>query len=201
MLEPATRNHVTKESAAGAPLLVVPERCQADLPSFNLCILQQPTMPRPARVGHLPVPVTISSLLAPQYPAGPLESLPTPSAAVLGPLPPTTPLHLALNWLALTDLPEYQPDVTSQAVPALGGSSRAYPRGAEGDPGGHGSKVRGVESSAAVEKARTAGARAMVITGSKEGYYKSLEEEDEDWMRDHGGDYEVLRGLNRIDMR
>jgi hypothetical protein len=161
-------------------------------------------MPRAARVVSLPVPVpvAIASLLAPQRPAGPHESLPTPSAAVLGPLPPTTPLHLALNWLALTDLPEYEPDVASRAAPALGGSSRAATRGAEVDPEADGSKGYGMgPPAAAEEKGRTTGARAIVIAGSKEGYYKSLEEDDEDWMRYHGGDYEVLCGLNRIDMR
>jgi hypothetical protein len=148
-------------------------------------------MPRAARVVSLPVPVpvAIASLLAPQRPAGPHESLPTPSAAVLGPLPPTTPLHLALNWLALTDLPEYEPDVASRAAPALGGSSRAATRGAEVDPEADGSKGYGMgPPAAAEEKGRTTGARAIVIAGSKEGYYKSLEEDDEDWMRYHGGD-------------
>jgi hypothetical protein len=70
------------------------------------------------------------------------------------------------------------------------------------DPEADGSKGYGMgPPAAAEEKGRTTGARAIVIAGSKEGYYKSLEEDDEDWMRYHGGDYEVLCGLNRIDMR
>jgi hypothetical protein len=105
--------------------------------------------------------------------------------------------------LALTDLPAYESVVTPQTGLEVSRSSRADTRGAEGDVEANGSKGYGMGPGPAAteERGRTAGARAMVIMGSKEGYYKSLEEDDEDWMRDHGGDYEVLRGLTRIDMR
>ena len=47
----------------------------------------------------------VSALLPP--PCTLADTLPSPSCAILGPLPSTTPFHLALNHLYLADLPEY----------------------------------------------------------------------------------------------
>jgi hypothetical protein len=43
--------------------------------------------------------------------------------------------------------------------------------------------------------------RVLVITGPKEEYVGTVEEEDEDWIRERGGDYDVLDRLKRVDMR
>ena len=80
-------------------------------------------MTRPAQAR--PIPIPISALLPPSTSSTPLEpsqSLPSPSAAILGPLPPTSALHLALNWIALSDLPEYDTKTDE------GGSSRIRSR-------------------------------------------------------------------------
>jgi hypothetical protein len=124
-----------------------------------------------------PVALPISSLLAfHSAPKTPVihEPLPSPSAAVLGPLPPTTPLHLALNWLYLHSLPEYS----------------HYPESGEAETGGRSERRTGQEDGG-----------VLVVTGSKDGFYNSLEEEDEDWIRDHGGDYDVLSSLKKVHIR
>lgn len=81
----------------------------------------------------------------------------------MGPLPPTSALHVALNWLALSDLPEYE---------------------SADEPGP--SKPRG---------------RVLIITGPKAGFGDAIEGDDEDWLRDHGGDYGVLHRLKRVAIR
>ncbi len=43
--------------------------------------------------------------------------------------------------------------------------------------------------------------RVLIITGSKDGWHDAIEEDDEDWLRDHGGDYSVLNRLRRVDLR
>lgn len=111
-----------------------------------------------------PIPIPISALLPPSRESGPSKPLPFPSAAVQGPLPPTSAIHLALNWLAVSDLPEYT------AVDAEQSFSKHL-------------------------------ATALIITGSKAGFADSIEEDDEDWLRYHAGDYGVLYRLKRVDIR
>jgi hypothetical protein len=50
--------------------------------------------------------------------------LPTPSFALFGPLPPTSPVHLALGYLEISDLPEYveRNDDAEDALPDRSGS-------------------------------------------------------------------------------
>lgn len=127
----------------------------------------------------------LSALLAPQD-GSPAALLPSPSAAVLGPLPPTTPLHLALNWIALSDLPEYDPNLSR--------SDKEAPAGA-GEP-----KVAAGPSRSRRGRKGKEG-RVLVITGSKDEYHRSVEEEDEDWIRQYGGSYDALAALKRVDMR
>ena len=115
------------------------------------------------RIRPAPTSVPIHSLLAPQSAPRPSAFLPSPSAAVLGPLPPTTPLHLALNYIALSDLPEYDEGIS-------GASQSTHEN-------------------------------VLIITGSQADYRQALEDEDEDWMRDHGGIYGVLHKLKRVEMR
>ncbi len=118
-------------------------------------------MTRPPRPS--PLPILISALLPPTSLAGPSEPLPSPSAAVLGPLPPTSALHFALNWVALSDLPEYEASTEDVNRRSL--------------------------------------ARALIVTGPKAGFADAIEEDDEDWLREHGGDYGVLHRLKRVDIR
>jgi hypothetical protein len=119
-------------------------------------------MTNPSPAGPLALP--LSALLPPQSTA-PNDVLPTP-LALLGPLPPTTPIHLALNYLYLSSLPEF--DSSTPAQPQLG--------------------VRNRE-------------KVLIITGPKEDYANAIEEEDEDYIRDRGGDYEILDRLKRVDIR
>jgi hypothetical protein len=114
------------------------------------------------------LPQVISSLLPPQA-ESPQDLLPTP-LALLGPLPPTTPIHLALNHLYLASLPEFE--------------SRLSPAHTHSEP---------------VKKNRKH--RVLVITGPKEEYAGTVEEDDEDWIRERGGDYDVLDRLKRVDIR
>jgi hypothetical protein len=65
-----------------------------------------------------PLALPISALLPPQS-TSPNDILPIP-LSLLGPLPPTTPIHLALNHLYLSSLPEFE----SVVVPLQGTSRR-----------------------------------------------------------------------------
>lgn len=108
--------------------------------------------------------------LLPPCAAQPASLLPSPSFALIGPLPPTTPIHLALNYLALTNLPEYE----------------------------HLTKV--AEDSSEAER-KIGWDRVMIITGRKTDWTEEILEEDEDWLRIHGGEYGVLHKLKRVDIR
>lgn len=114
----------------------------------------------------LSIPIPLSALLPP-CDISPSEALPS-SLAVLGPLPPTTPIHLALDYLYLSDLPDF----------AASGSTET-PRKAQS---------RNKE-------------RVLVITTDQDDFVSSVEEDDEDWLRDNGGDYTILDRLRRIDIR
>lgn len=143
-----------------------------------------------------PIAIPLSSLLAPQTSPFPTQVLPSPSAAILGPLPPTTPFHLALNWLALSDLPEYE-----STVEALRGTDLTRGEGGEERAGpGQGNKVARLNEVVGRKRASKLG-RVLVITGRKDDLYQALQEEDEDWMRNHGSDYSVVTRLKRVDMR
>jgi hypothetical protein len=58
------------------------------------------------------------SALFPPSPTSPHAVIPSPACALLGPLPPTSPLHLALHYIALSDLPEYARDLPGHAQTA-----------------------------------------------------------------------------------
>jgi hypothetical protein len=107
----------------------------------------------------------LSALLAPGTDA-PADALPTP-LALLGPLPPTTPIHLALNYLYLSSIPDF----TSKPNDNDAGPSR---------------------------RSRD---RVLVITGPREEYGNSVEVDDEDYIRERGGDYTILDRLRRVDIR
>jgi hypothetical protein len=111
-----------------------------------------------------PLALPLSALLPPQATA-PNDILPTP-LALLGPLPPTTPIHLALNYLYLSSIPEFDSATTARPQRT----------------------VRNRE-------------KVLIITGPKEDYANTVEEEDEDHIRNKGGDYEILDRLKRVDIR
>lgn len=128
------------------------------------------SLPPPLTMTHTATTQTalpISALLAPQSTA-PNDTLPIP-LSLLGPLPPTTPIHLALNHLYLSSLPEFE----SGHVPPES-SRRRNKRDRQ---------------------------RVLIITGRKEEYANSVEEDDEDYMRERGGDYGILDRLGRVDIR
>ena len=41
----------------------------------------------------------------------------------------------------------------------------------------------------------------MIITGSREEFASSIDVDDEDYIRERGGDYRILDRLRRVDMR
>lgn len=129
------------------------------------CLLSIFSFPRPTMTHSSPSPLAlpVSSLLPPQSSA-PNDILPIP-LSLLGPLPPTTPIHLALNHLYLSSLPEFDSDTQPEA------------------------------------RTRRNRERVLIITGPKEDYANSIEEDDEDYMRDRGGDYGILDRLRRVDVR
>ena len=112
-----------------------------------------------------PLALPISALLPPQTTA-PNNILPIP-LSLLGPLPPTTPIHLALNHLFLSSLPEFE-SVTA----SLQKTSRRRNRD-----------------------------RVLIITGPKEDFGSSIDVDDEDYIRERGGDYGILDRLRRVDIR
>lgn len=119
----------------------------------------------------LPISLPTASLLPPGEITPPESSLPT-SLALLGPLPPTTPFHLALNYLYLSDLPDF--DTSTSGFEASSSSSSSTSKGRE---------------------------RVLVITGPEEGFVHAIDEDDEDYLRDRGGDYSILDRLKRVDIR
>jgi hypothetical protein len=123
------------------------------------------TMTHPAKASSIAIP--LAAILPPQT-TSPNDILPTP-LALLGPLPPTTPIHLALNHLYLSSIPEFESGPPSQGL-----------------------------SSSTASKSRE---RVLIITGPKEEYASSVEVEDEDYIRERGGDYTVLNRLKRVDIR
>jgi hypothetical protein len=111
-----------------------------------------------------PLALPISALLPPQTTA-PNDILPIP-LSLLGPLPPTTAIHLALNYLYLSSLPEFE----SGASPLHGTSRRNRDR-------------------------------VLIITGPREDFAGSIDVDDEDYIRERGGDYGILDRLRRVDIR
>lgn len=107
------------------------------------------------------------SALFPPSPTSPPALLPSPSFALLGPLPPTSPLHLALNYIALSELPEYAQDNLTRLA------NTAPPRKE----------------------------RALIVTGPRAEWTEQLMDDDEDYVRTHGGEYSMLERLERIDTR
>ena len=116
----------------------------------------------------LALPLPTSSLLPPGDDT-PSEALPS-SLALLGPLPPTTPFHLALNYLYLSDLPIFDTfeSSTSTSTPKLKGKKKE---------------------------------RVLIVTGPEEGFVQAIDEDDEDYLRERGGDYPILNRLKRVDVR
>jgi len=43
--------------------------------------------------------------------------------------------------------------------------------------------------------------RVLVITGSREEFASSIDVDDEDYIRERGGDYGILDRLRRVDIR
>lgn len=112
-----------------------------------------------------PLALPISALLPPQT-TSPNDILPIP-LSLLGPLPPTTPIHLALNHLYLSSLPEFEAGPES-----LQDTSRRNNRD-----------------------------RVLIITGSREEFASSIDVDEEDYIRERGGDYGIIDRLRRVDIR
>jgi hypothetical protein len=94
----------------GRPPRLIP----AIIPSIDLAGLWLYNTSRPeTRIGACEMGVTDIAIplsaLFPPSPHAPSAVVPSPSFALLGPLPPTSPLHLALNYIASSELPEYTP--------------------------------------------------------------------------------------------
>lgn len=135
-----------------------------------------------ARPLHLP----LSSIIPPSGPnPGPPHTLPVPSY-ILGPLPPTSPLHLALRYLDLAD-DATREDCASNArhgSNSQGSNSQNMTRGEHDGKG-----------------ALNTPTRVLLVTGPKAAFQDAIESEDERWFREHGGWMSVIQKLKRIDMR
>jgi hypothetical protein len=139
---------------------------------------------------HASLAIPISALLAPQPPRSqPHDLLPSPSVAILGPLPPTSALHLVLNYIALSDLPDYEHGHAGGSSSKEGANAAERHRDASNPV-----------NPASISK-KNAPARALIITGNKDALYHALQDEDEDWMREHAGEYGVMSRLKRCDIR
>ncbi|WVQ82152.1 hypothetical protein IAT38_004280 [Cryptococcus sp. DSM 104549] len=135
---------------------------------------------------HQQITIPLSSLLPPSSThAGPSRPLLSP-AYILGPLPSTSPLHLALGFLSSSDPSSRDPGGIYPVTPASKGKQKE-----DNAPAAK-------ESDAA---RRGAPARVLVIAGGKGEFQDRIAEEDEAWFRNHGGHYEVVRKLKRVDMR
>ncbi|KAL7421830.1 hypothetical protein Q5752_003601 [Cryptotrichosporon argae] len=117
----------------------------------------------------------LSALLAPLS-AGPPTPFPA-AAALLGPLAPSCPLHLALGYLESTELDDFEPSF---------GADRK-------------GKGRAVNTKEGPKTKRPD--RVVVVTGKREDWHTAIEDEDEDWLRDHGAKYDVLSRLRRVDVK
>ncbi|WRT66338.1 uncharacterized protein IL334_003293 [Kwoniella shivajii] len=140
----------------------------------------------------VPIPIPISSLLPPSSTnqAGPSTCLHTPSY-IVGSLPPTSPIHLALNYLTLADrLPCHPTNAPNSSQP----SNDIKGKGKEKE------KTESVDGPVPVHELR-AGERVLIITGSKGSFADSIQEEDEDYFRNRSGYWEVMKRLKRVDMR
>ncbi|KAE8537814.1 hypothetical protein D1P53_005870 [Cryptococcus gattii VGV] len=125
---------------------------------------------------HLP----LSSILPPSSSnPGPPHTLPVPNY-ILGPLPSTSPLHLALHYLDLAD-----------------DSTRECASGARHDNDGQNMTEDEHDGKGALNTPT----RVLLVTGPKAAFQDAIESEDEGWFREHGGWMSVIQKLKRIDMR
>ncbi|KAK8864372.1 hypothetical protein IAR55_001620 [Kwoniella newhampshirensis] len=147
----------------------------------------------------VPIQLPLSSFFPPppssSLLAGPSQPIPSPTF-LIGPIPPTAPLHLALSYLESADISPYNLQVRLPPISQL----------RPGDEKGKGVQRQDRDQSLHMIEDDDQGygrpkERALIITGSKASFGDSIEEDDEDWLRSHGGDYEVLKRLGRIDMR
>ncbi|WVN88264.1 uncharacterized protein L203_103465 [Cryptococcus depauperatus CBS 7841] len=122
--------------------------------------------------------LSLSSILPPSASPGPTKPLDSP-LQILGPLPPTAPLHLALDYIASQDRWQSSYGLDRSALRPTAVTTDSNRLGAE--------------------TVKTT--KALVITGNKRQYQYSIEHEDEDWMRSHGGSFAVIQKLKKIDMR
>lgn len=125
---------------------------------------------------HLP----LSSIIPPSTSnPGPSHTVPVPNY-ILGPLPPTSPLHLALHYLDLAD------DATRECA-----------SGARHDNEGQNITEDEHDGKGALNTPT----RVLLVTGPKAAFQDAIESEDERWFREHGGWMSVIQKLKRIDMR
>ncbi|WVW83887.1 hypothetical protein I302_105909 [Kwoniella bestiolae CBS 10118] len=143
----------------------------------------------------LPKPIPIPSLLPSSFSssstslqnkAGPSQSLPSPSY-ILGPLPPTSPLHIALNYLKEADERPYTPGIPPPNEQDRKGKGKA-------------NTTPSIDEKPALRDLRSR-ERVLIVTGSKWNYVDALQEEDEDVFRNVSGSWEGLKRLRRVDIR
>lgn len=95
-------------------------------------------------------------------------------AAILGPLPPSAPLSVAVSFLNLADLPPFEND-------PIPGEVASPPR------------------SAALAALPAAEARALILTGRRAALHLSLEDQDPAFLREH--ERGLFDRLRRTDVR
>ncbi|WVR07024.1 hypothetical protein IAU60_004063 [Kwoniella sp. DSM 27419] len=139
---------------------------------------------------HLPISCLLP-LSATQ--AGPSEPLPSP-AYIVGSLPVTSPIHVALAYLSICDTAD---------LPTHTGVNEGSTAADFGSAGGKGKgkAVEGYQDTSNRAAPLRPAERALIITGSKDTYTDLLLEEDEDSFRTRSGNFDVLKRLQRVDIR
>ncbi|WWC70227.1 uncharacterized protein I206_104177 [Kwoniella pini CBS 10737] len=150
----------------------------------------------------LPLPLSISALLA----SSSNSNSDTPGSKtyfdsltyILGPLPPTSPLHLSLNYLDLIDqqpLNQINFTIKQQQVEngqGKGKGKRKFDeRYKEENENNNNFIIREIREREKI----------LIITGPKGNYVDDIQEEDEDIFREITGNLGILKKLKRIDIR
>ncbi|WVF71433.1 hypothetical protein IAT40_006237 [Kwoniella sp. CBS 6097] len=154
--------------------------------------------------------------------AGPSTRYLPLTSYILGPTPRTSPFHLALNYLSRADI-DHSPRRHNATLKSAQGVSEYDEIGQLGETGKPNSEGKGKGRAAGQSYPEPdldpdsnrqvhlllpidcgglrAGERVLIVSGSRGDTIDQLVEEDEDWLRNYGGHFQVLQKLRRIDMR
>ncbi|WVQ99383.1 hypothetical protein IAU59_006516 [Kwoniella sp. CBS 9459] len=206
--------------------LARPEPTRIPISSLLPPLSSSPQLHAHASTGHDPNP---DGSEYPSAGPSKLRYLPYTSY-ISGPTPRTSPFHLALDYLSRTDQrprqnfrhqettftdllrdsekDAYFEEEEGRYTGALDRKGKG--KGKEQEQGQATGANRPKQQQQQQQQKRLAlppleglrsGERVLIISGSRGDTIDQLVEEDEDWLRSHGGEFDVLQRLRRIDMR